>query len=1042
MFGLKKIFGFSSKEEPATLAYVRHGTMEPEAFAVLRRHLLALEAEKASAWEAAPDEDPRAAYRRFLSLTDCRHSFVVALEQNGRKLPVGEWAKNHEGAARLLDLVDNELAVLVREGDADAVEVSDIVLSGLSAADLRRLDFVNQGDIALALEQTGVPGTASRTVTMSWMHNRRRLLGAEAEGMLLKTGRRRFLIPPRFFFTVDAIDRYRAQIAAASSQDECRAAWAGLSEWLHETGDRSLSEAAGSTRMFTAGQISLAIDKKTGEIRPYFLRANSTPGSERKNFESLISDTQGRRVRNQIAPDGKVPSYFILGQGAYLFIPDETRLVLEAVESIARNGTPADKTRLLANPHREIMRHLEGKLPEAELEVLVDDAFIESPEFLSDRVEAFGPWSPKSLGFVEPCSASWFGSDEVNRWTVMVGGEFFTGTQAEIDALVQSVEKAVVAGETMVDVAGRQVPADAVDLEKLKAFADGVNRRTKNEDGGENQSRITDEAEDDVEILDEPVRSVRYGPVLQDNLEVLQYVASRNRRDAFTHELTGLSPEYRLLPHQTEALDWLKDLWNRGVPGALLADDMGLGKTLQCLSFIRWVIQGLEAEDHPRPALVVAPVGLIENWRLEAEKYYPRSLKSPDILTGQKAAAALRLPRPELLSRLESADWVLTNYETVRDKFELFGSVNWSVVVFDEAQKIKNPVALMTETAKSLEGGFTLMMTGTPVENSFQDLWSIMDAAVPGFMGSLSDFMRRYGGDADIEEAGAELNAALTGASMDGEKGKSVRLMLRRLKTERMKDLPVKTQNVVACPMPEQQANAYRAILSDMKLHRERKENIPIAVLQRLANCSLSPVPLFEDVELTDSMIADSGRLTAFFRILDDIAARREKVVVFVQHFDVQDVVARAIRARYGLDHMPGKINGTMPPAARQRVVTEFQNGRPGFDAVVLTGRAAGTGLTLTAANHVVHLERWWNPAVEDQCSDRVYRIGQTKDVMVHVPLAVFREEVDPADSPFDVTLHQFLERKRSRSQSVLAPSSSGKGDQEFIESFFGKKAD
>lgn len=226
MFGLKKIFGFSSKEAPATLAYVRRGTMEPEAFAVLRRHLLALEAEKASAWETAPDEDPRAAYRRFLSLTDCRHSFVVALEQNGQKLPVGEWAKRHEGAARLRDLVDNGLAVPVREGDADAVEVSDIVLSGLSAADLRRLDFVDQGDIALVLEPTGVPGTASRTVAMSWMHNRRRLLGAEAEGMLLKTGRRRFLIPPRFFFTVDAIDRYRAQIAAASSQDDCRAAWA------------------------------------------------------------------------------------------------------------------------------------------------------------------------------------------------------------------------------------------------------------------------------------------------------------------------------------------------------------------------------------------------------------------------------------------------------------------------------------------------------------------------------------------------------------------------------------------------------------------------------------------------------------------------------------------------------------------------------------------------------------------------------------------------------------------------------------------------
>ena len=112
-------------------------------------------------------------------------------------------------------------------------------------------------------------------------------------------------------------------------------------------------------------------------------------------------------------------------------------------------------------------------------------------------------------------------------------------------------------------------------------------------------------------------------PCPSGNLEVLQYVASRNRRDAFTHELTGLSPEFRLLPHQTEALDWLKDLWNRGVPGALLADDMGLGKTLQCLSFIRWVIQGLEAEDHPRPALVVAPVGLIENWSSKPRSTIP-----------------------------------------------------------------------------------------------------------------------------------------------------------------------------------------------------------------------------------------------------------------------------------------------------------------------------------------------------------------------------------------------------------------------------------
>lgn len=1040
MFNLKRLFGLEKEEVPVVLCLAGRGVMDAGAFDRLKRQLLAQEAEKAAAWENTPDDDPRTAYRRFLSMTDCSRTFVIGVEHDGRRLPASEWGNSHPAGALLLDLVENGMAELRKEGGADAVEVSDIVLAGLSDTALRRLDFVNQGDISLVLEQTGVPGTPSRQVAMAWMNNRRRLLSCETDGMLLSTGRRRFLMPSKLFFTAEAVKRYRSRLEADSSPDACRAAWAELSERLHETGDRALSEAVGTTRMFTAGQISLTIDEKTGEIRPYFLRANATPGAERKNFESLISDMQSRKVRDQIGPDGSVPSYFLLGSSNYLFIPEETRLVLQAVEKINRKGTPADKSRLIANPHREILRELEGIAPEADLEALVNGTFVESPEFLSDRVEAFGPWSPKSLGFVQPCRTAWFGDDEVNRWTVMVGGEFFTGTKEEIQLLLGRITKAQANGDPVVDVDGREVQTASIDVEKLTNFVKAVFEKEEGPESGKAEGKDAS-GKTKKEEPPEDDQPKRFGPVLQDNLEVLQYVASQKRRDAFTHELDGMNPDFNLLPHQIEALAWLKDLWNRGVPGALLADDMGLGKTLQCLSFIRWVSRGLELEDHPRPALVVAPVGLLENWRLEGEKYFPGYLCSPVVLTGAKASAALKLPRPELLSRLESADWVLTNYETVRDKFELFGSVNWSVIVFDEAQKIKNPVALMTETAKSLQGGFTLMMTGTPVENSFQDLWSIMDTAVPGFMGALSEFMSRYGGE-DVERAGAELNAALTGSAAGEDGGKSVRLMLRRLKTERMKDLPAKTLDVVAEQMPKGQLAAYQAIISDMKVNPKSPNNIPLAVIQRLANCSLSTVPLFDDVELTDAMIEDSARLKAFFRILDDIAARREKVVVFVQHFDVQAVIARAIQRRYGLDHLPGRINGTMAPVARQKVVSQFQNGMPGFDAVVLTGRAAGTGLTLTAANHVVHLERWWNPAVEDQCSDRVYRIGQTKDVVVHVPLAVFGDPNDEGDGlkPFDLTLHKFLERKRARSNSVLLPMAPANGEQEFVAGFFGRK--
>ena len=1025
----------SKKQVPPRFELLKRQVVEASHFQRVRQLCLDLENEKASAYEHDPDQDPRRQYRQFLDKTNCQRAVVLGLIQDDKRLTLAKGLANHAARETIQSLIDNQLAWT--DGD-DHVVIPDIVLAGLSEADRALIDFYEPADIALSLEQTGVPGTASRTVETHWQRNNRRLLDVTADGMLLKVGKRWHLMPPSFFFTTDAIHRYEAALPKASNKEDLLFAWAQLSESLRESGNPDFEQVAGRIKLVNASQISLSINQETGEIRPYFLKANATPGSERKNFEPLLSKRHLARTENQFNSDWTAPKHFALDSNTFLFVPEETRLILQAVQQAA-HGSPEEKARLFANPNREILRRLEGKADPEVLEALVGNTFVESPEFLSDRVEAFGPWSPKLCGFVTPIKTDWFGDDETHRWSVMVGGQFFTGTEKDLQSLLETIKEAKANGTSHVDIDKVPVEVESIDLEKFEAFIANLPTAQKAKDDttktsdADNSQEEKREHKSSKEVSEED-KPVRFGPILQDNLNTLQYIAETRQRDPFLHELEGLNPSFNLLPHQVEALDWLKDLWNKGIPGALLADDMGLGKTLQCLSFLRWVAQGYEEQDHPHPALVVAPVGLLPNWANEGQKYYGGRMHEPIVLTGKKASLALKRSRPELLHDLESADWVLTNYETIRDKFELFCSINWSVVVFDEAQKIKNPVSLMTETAKSLQSDFTLMMTGTPVENSFSDLWCIMDTAVPGFMGSLNEFNQRYGNDNDIEKSGAELNAVLTGQALTSNNEKIVRLMMRRLKTERLKNLPEKRTEVVPVIMPNKQRQAYEAILEARRHDPENPQNTPLAVLARLADCSLSPEPLFESTELTDSLIQGSARLTAFFRILDSIAAKREKVVVFVQHFDVQAVIVKAIQTRYKMDHTPGKINGKMATEARQKVVTAFQNGVPGFDAVVLTGRAAGTGLTLTAANHVIHLERWWNPAVEDQCSDRVFRIGQTKDVTIHIPLALLS---DADGQSFDATLNAFLEKKRSRSTSVLLPSLPSDGDKAFMASFF-----
>lgn len=1015
------MFNIFRKKTPSVphIKLIRREITDANHFEKLRHQLLSSEIEKSADNKSDFDRDPRQSYREFLNRTDCKFVSILQFQCDNTILTPSEATKQHPIGNELDELFMNEF-IWLEDPESKNFVLPDIVLALLPEYIRERLAFYEPADLTFELSETFDPDTRLQDMNIKWIRNNRLLLDRSAEGTLLRAGRKVHLMPSRLFMIWDAIHRYQTSIKSPLSKDDRQFAWAELLNFLELCQVPRFSTSNRPLRIKVASQLSITLDKKTGKIIPYFLKANATPGKERTNFEPLLSGENLRRVFNQCGVDARVPPHFVLGNNTFVYLSPETRIIFQEIQKI-RNGDPQEQARFFVNPTRELQNRLEKQLTITDPAGLIEGVFVESPDYLSDRIEAFGPWHPKFTGFLSPNkNVNWFPDEEKNRWAITIAGVLFCLTQQELQDIYSRIEQAIEKNESTIIIKDVSLDPASIDLEKIKNYI-GYVQEQETDKNKEQKPKEQSDSQNNNDNDQPDSKPVQMGPILKDNLEKLNFVADKIHRESFTHQLIGLNSQYSLLPHQQEALQWLQKLWNMGIPGALLADDMGLGKTLQCLAFLRWIAQGFDDLDKPRPALVVAPVSLLQNWANESKKYFSGYLSEPLILTGKEATAALNGNRMKHLNRIYSVDWVLTNYETVRDKFELFGNINWSVIVFDEVQKIKNPIARLTEFAKSLKSDFTLTMTGTPIENSFADIWCIMDTAVPGVMGSLKDFIEEYNDPSNIEQKGAELHRLLSGNPEPSSTKEIPKLMLRRLKSDHIKSLPIKRTKLIKVPMPPKQAQQYKAILQAYKTNPKDKENSPLVVLDRLAKCSLSPEPLFDDRPLTPEMITQSGRLCALFQILDEIKAKREKVVIFVQHCDVQSVIAKAIQEKYQLDHIPGKINGSMSSEARQTVVNRFQNGPEGFDAVVLTSRAAGTGLTLTAANHVVHLERWWNPAVEDQCSDRVYRIGQDKEVTIHIPMSVFPDESDQEQS-FDEKLELFLEQKRIRSASVLLP--------------------
>ncbi len=451
--------------------------------------------------------------------------------------------------------------------------------------------------------------------------------------------------------------------------------------------------------------------------------------------------------------------------------------------------------------------------------------------------------------------------------------------------------------------------------------------------------------------------------------QVLQDLRDPNN---LTGAIPGKELKATLRPYQETGVKWLAFLSRLGL-GACLADDMGLGKTIQVLALLLAESkQRRSKKRRSKPSLLVLPASLLANWKSEIERFAP-SLRAKFAHLSEIGKAEMTEMAASPEAALADTDVVLTTYGMLlRQKWLL--DFEWQTVVLDEAQAIKNPAARQTKTVKRIKAATRIALTGTPVENRLSDLWSLFDFLCPGLLGSQSKFKQFVKVlDSREENRYAPLRRLVQP------------YILRRLKTDKriISDLPDKTEVRAFCGLSKKQAALYTKLVQELAdalkpLDGVKRRGLVLAYLMRFKQLCNHPSQLLGDGEFA----ADgSGKFLRLSEICEEIASRQEKALVFTQFREMTDPLSRLLAQTFGRSGLV--LHGGTAVKKRKQLVDEFQrdDGPPFF---VLSLKAGGTGLNLTAASHVIHFDRWWNPAVENQATDRAFRIGQQRNVLVH----------------------------------------------------------
>jgi SNF2 family DNA or RNA helicase len=558
-------------------------------------------------------------------------------------------------------------------------------------------------------------------------------------------------------------------------------------------------------------------------------------------------------------------------------------------------------------------------------------------------------------------------------WEVALGDERLTPQELEMLARLKS---------PLVKVRGQWVELRAEEIQAALAFW---------KKGGTDRARVREVVQMALGVNTLAPGGIDFGGVtatgwvgdLLERLEVRECLAEQATPDGFMGTLR---------PYQVRGYSWLAFLRRWGL-GACLADDMGLGKTPQTLALIQrdWI-----DNDH-RPVLVVCPMSVVGNWQKEAERF------TPDLpvmvhhgLSRAKGKAFKKTAEKHAL--------VLSSYGLLHRDFDTLKEVEWAGIILDEAQNIKNAQTKQAQAARAIPSGYRVALTGTPVENNVGDLWSLMEFLNPSLLGSQSAFKRNFFLPIQAsrdEEAAARLKR-LTGP-----------FILRRLKTDKtiISDLPEKMEMRVFCTLTKEQASLYAAVVKDMSESLDEMEGIQrkgavLATLSKLKQVCNHPAQFLGD---NSAIPGRSGKLSRLTEMLEEVLANGERALVFTQFAEMGKLIQQHLQETFGREVL--FLHGAVPKRQRDRMVASFQSKEDGPRVFLLSLKAGGTGLNLTAANHVFHFDRWWNPAVENQATDRAFRIGQRKNVQVHKYLCAgtLEEKID-----------EMIERKKALAESIV----------------------
>jgi len=447
-----------------------------------------------------------------------------------------------------------------------------------------------------------------------------------------------------------------------------------------------------------------------------------------------------------------------------------------------------------------------------------------------------------------------------------------------------------------------------------------------------------------------------------------------------------------LRPYQKRGYSWLNFLRKWGL-GACLADDMGLGKTIQALALIQ---KDWESGER-RPILLICPTSVVNNWQKEANRFTPE-------LPVLVHHGIERMRGEDFKIKAMEHAIVISSYALLTRDFETFKGLNWAGVVLDEAQNIKNPETKQTKAARAIQADYRLALTGTPVENHVGDLWSIMEFLNSGFLGTQSEFKNRFfiPIQAARDPEAAERLKRLTGP-----------FILRRLKTDKtiIVDLPEKMEMKVFCTLTKEQASLYEAVVKETmdaldETEGIKRKGVVLATLLKLKQACNHPAHFLGD---HSPIPGRSGKLARLTEMAEEMMEVGDRALIFTQFAEMGAILQRHLQETFGREVF--FLYGGTLRKHRDQMVERFQAYDDGPSLFILSLKAGGTGLNLTRANHVIHFDRWWNPAVENQATDRAFRIGQTKNVEVHkfICAGTLEEKID-----------EMIERKKEVAERVV----------------------